>query len=429
MSQFKLSLDNTKRFALVVAVAVALGAAGALVTFAFIRLLDWLTELVWTWLPKALGVSGTGAAFVIVTCTIGGVAVGYARRYLGDNPLELQQALKIFRDTHRFDYRHLPNAIVISLASLVFGAALGPESILVAIVGGVSTFVVDRIKHVANYAWTISYVGISGALGALFGSPFGSAALPIETSDGDRLPKLWTYVPGLLSAFAGVYIFKLLANGGYLDFDFLPYTFSASDLLIAVPVAIACALSGTLYLVSLFALDYVAGRIGGLVIKATLGGIVLGFMGTVSYLVLFSGRNGIQTLLTDNEQLSTAYLFGIGILKLFAASWCLAMAWKGGRFFPLMFAGAAIGLGIAHGVSGVPDMVGIAVGMTAGLAAVIQKPIAVALLMLLIFPLDLWAIAVIAALVGSAVGVGLKSVSRHPEIFGGLEGVPESKAA
>ena len=79
--------------------------------------------------------------YTLLLCTIGGVLVGLCAKYLGDYPKDLETSVGQFKRTKQFDDRHLVQGVVASLASLGFGAALGPEAALVSLVGGLSTWI------------------------------------------------------------------------------------------------------------------------------------------------------------------------------------------------------------------------------------------------------------------------------------------------
>ena len=74
----------------------------------------------------------------MILCTIGGVAIGFFVKTFGRYPRTLQESFDEFQETQRVDYhdgkliRNLLGALIV----LLFGASLGPEAALVAIIGG-----------------------------------------------------------------------------------------------------------------------------------------------------------------------------------------------------------------------------------------------------------------------------------------------------
>ncbi len=391
--------------------AAAFGMVGGLVTVGFVKALNGVQDLLWETLPDALGVAQNALPFAVVTCAVGGILLGLARRRLGEHPESLEEALDGFRRDRAFDYRHLPHAVVISLISLGFGAALGPEAALVAIVGGLGTLIGKFIAKSAAEQRTFVYLGLAGALGGLFSTP-GAAALPIDdTYARERPGRIWLLLPGLAAAGGGAWVFsRLLTGPGYFDYSYPPYDFAPVDLAWAALAAVAGAVLALLFVACSRGTDRVTAPLGGrLVARSLLGGIALGLLVSASALVLFSGHEGIQTLIDDVDA-SVGFLLGVAAAKVLAANLCLSTGWKGGKFFPIMFAGAAVGLALAQALTAFPAMVGLAGAMTAAVGGLIRKPIATVLLMALVFPADVYPTVVVAAVLSTLLSTAVARI-------------------
>jgi H+/Cl- antiporter ClcA len=402
------ALLRDPRLYLTALAAAGLGMLGAIFTVGFVKALEELQALLWDDLPDALGVAEDALPFLLVTCAVGGVTVGVARHRLGEYPRSLEESLADFKQDRAFDYRHIPQAVVVSLLSLGFGAALGPEAALVAVVGGIATLIGRFLTTSAARQASLTYLGLAGALGGLFSTP-GAAALPIDDSYALRKPgRAWLILPGLAAAGASAWVFSKLSSGrGYFDYDYPAYDFAFVDLAWALLVAAA----GTALALAFVACGRAAERLAHPlrnrpITQSTIGGVVLGLLAAASTLVLFSGHTGVQTLIDDVDA-SVGFLLGVAAAKVVAATVCLATGWKGGRFFPIMFAGAAVGLALAQALSALPTMVGLAAAMTAAVGGLIRKPVATALLMALVFPADLYPTVIVAALVSSALATAL----------------------
>ena len=402
---------------LTVAIAAAMGVVGALLTVAFVWVLRQIHEGLWQSLPDALGIEGENPPllFLLAVCTTGGVLVGLGRHFLGEYPASLEQAVDDFRRTKAFDWRHLPQAMVISFASLGFGAALGPEAALVALVGGASSFVASRISTTADRATAVAYLGIAGGLGAVFGP--GIAAVPVEEvaesevgSDTGRVRRraIWLVLPGLAAAAAGWFIFdRLDSGGGYFNFDFPEYSFAATDLAWAVLITAVGVAAAAVFLLAGRALDAAVARIAHLrILTSALGGIGLALLAGASSLMLFSGHDGIQPMIDDTGA-TAGYLLALAAGKVLATNVCLSTGWKGGRFFPLMFIGSAVGIGVSVLASGAELTPAVAVGMSAAVAAVLRKPIPALAFMLFVLPTETWPVVIVACLLGGFAGLRL----------------------
>ncbi len=397
------------RFLRTLVVAVVLGAFGGLVTVAFVWLLEKIQHVLWTWLPDTLDVDQNTWYFVIPMVLVGAVLLGLARRRLGEYPVNIEQAMEDHARDGEFDHRHIAQATLISLISLGFGAALGPEAALMAILGGISSWVARVIDANTTEEADLSFVGISGAFGALFGVA-GSAALTLDPRGDDvadaRSGRLLRVIPGLLAALAGLYIYRHLGTADhYFDLGLPSYSFSWSDLAWSVPVTVVGAAVGLAFLGFCRVTDLLLAPLAGrAVLESVVGGLGLALLACWSALVLFSGHQGVDTLIREYGDDSVRFLVLIAVAKLVAASLLLSAKWKGGRFFPLMFVGAAVGLAMSEMTTSIGEVPAIAAGMTVIVGVLIGRPLVAAVFMIFFFPVAAWPVVLVAAVVGGVVG-------------------------
>lgn len=396
-----MSTNAAKHLLRISVVAAGLGLLGAVLTFTFLQALGFLHTLLWQILPESLSVSSF--VYTLVICTIGGVLVGMCNEQFGNYPKELFESIQAFRKTGRFDYQHLPGAAVASLVSLGFGASLGPESALVAIVGGSASWIGAKIERASANAQALVAAGVSGSIGALFGAPLAGPAVALD-EDAGKLSRLWTLIPSLVAAFVAFWFMRSVSSGGgYFNFDFPDYTFAANDLVSGLVVALAALVPGFVFLGAERGLGVLLSGVTSEKLKGAFGGFVFGVMAGLSSFLLFSGHEGIQEIADSYATLGGVTLILLGVAKAFAAGLLLASGWKGGRFFPLMFAGAAVGLGAAL-LLGAPVMVGIAAGMATALAVVLQRFFVTFLLLAFLVVPALYPVAIIGALLGMVAG-------------------------
>jgi H+/Cl- antiporter ClcA len=397
------------------AVAVVLGAFGGLVTVAFIRLLEWGQHRIWTDLPDALDVASDDWYFIFPVVIIGAVLLGLARRHLGEYPVSIEQALADHRRVGEFDRRHIFQAMAVALLSLWFGAALGPEAALTAILGGICSWVARVIDADTSEGSDLSWVGIGSAMGALFGTA-GAAALTLDPRSSDvadaRSGRLWRVIPAVLAAWAGLWVYRWLGTSShYFDLGLPDYTFRFADLGWAMVVAVAAALAGIAFLALRRLTDALVTPLADRkVLSSVIGGLGLAALASWSSLVLFSGHEGTDDIIQSFGDDTVRFLLLLAGAKLLAAALLLSTGWKGGQFFPTMFAGAAIALAFAEGISGVAEVTALAAGMTGIVGVLLRRPVPAALLMVLFFPLAAWPAVLLGALIGSAAG---KRLERH----------------
>lgn len=399
--------------------AIVLGAVVGLATAVFLLVEHWLVDLIWETIPHQLG---EFRFYALLVCAIGGLLVGLGQHFLGDWPKPMKAALEDVRTQGGFDVAHVPHGVAISLVSLAFGGALGPEAALIGLAGGLGTYVARQLKMTAQQAHNLTYFSVSGALGAFFRSPLGSAALPLEAEDGSELPRTWTLIPGIFAGLAGLLVTLPLAGDSLgISYDFLPYTAprNGSDLLLAVPFGLIGGLLGAGFLWGHDWLHHhLPAWLPSKIMRGLLGGVILGLLATFSSLVLFSGQAGMNDLFTQGETLGGWLLIAIGLAKLVAVAVLVSTGWKGGEFFPMMFAGAAVGMGIAYLIPVVHPMVGAMATMAAVTAAMLRKPLAVVLLVVLLMPASLIVPIIVGAFVGTAVTLPLTK-NQDTDVAGG----------
>jgi H+/Cl- antiporter ClcA len=376
-----------------------LGGLGGVITLVFIKLLKLVQHAVWESFPAVIGIDPTAIFYPVVICTIGGFFVGVAIKYLGNYPKNLQDDIAEFKKTKEFDYQHIPQTIVNSLLSLGFGAALGPEAALTSIIGGFGTWVSKKLRFLSLSRDDLRSLGFSSTLGALFGSPLGSAAIA-STTKGNLATKLQLHIATFIAALSALLVFRLTpsSGGNYFDLATLPYIFAPIDLAKAIGIGFVGFMVGVIFLWMLQITQKIFSGIKNQVMRAMVGGLLLGSLAAIWPLVLFSGHEGVQELMGSYLLTAGGVLIIIALAKSLAATSLLATGWKGGQFFPVMFTGSAIGLGIANIIPGLPPMVGIVAGMTAMLGTVLKKPLVGGLFVLFFFPPDLYPIAIMSML-------------------------------
>ena len=142
-----------------------------------------------------------------------------------------------------------------------------------------------------------------------------------------------------------------------------------------------------------------------MVVSTTLGGLILGVLGTVLPLTLFSGEEQMAELTETYLGFAPWVLILTGVAKLFLTNVCIQSGWRGGHFFPVIFCGVSIGYGVAR-LSGLNEAFCLGVITAALLGVILRKPVAVTLLLLLCFPVRVIPWLILAAYLGSLVPLG-----------------------
>ena len=315
----------------------------------------------------------------------------------------------------------LPGIVLASLATLCFGAVLGPEAPLIAIGSGLGVLAVHLLKKDAPTT-AVAVIGAAGsfaAISTLLGSPLVGAFLLMEAA-GLGGPMLGVVlVPGLLAAGIGALIFVGLdAWTGFGTFTLavpgIP-TFGSPtgpEFLWAVAIGVAAALLGAaIRRLGLFLQPVVERRAVSLTPVVGLGvaGLAMIFAqatGKSSSEVLFSGQDQLPQLIEGAAGWSVGALVLLLVCKGVAYGLSLS-CFRGGPVFPALFLGAAGGIALSH-APGLPMIAGVGMGIGAMSVAMLSLPLTSVLLASVILEADavdlmpIVIVAVVVAYVASA---------------------------
>jgi H+/Cl- antiporter ClcA len=340
-----------KKFSSIVLVALFAGLLGGLigtVSIEFLQFIEWGEQLLWHVLTIGLPLQA------LLICTLGGLLVGLCQRFLGDYPKNITEEIATIRKTGRMSYQHLPQGMTNAAISLIFGASLGREAIIVDLVGGLSTWASDSIGRLRQR--------------------IGQAHFATST---DRLRQLMQHWPHLIALAVGLFAFYRGLDGLYSDSMLkLSQPFQWVDLFWCMPVALFGAAGGGLFLgLQSWMRNWVAPLRSYPILRAMLGGFTLGLVALFLPNVLFSGQHDLQPMYDQAAQLGFGVLLLIALARLFLTSLLLATGWKGGPFLPIMFGGAALGLSLNVLFPTIPPAVAAIGAMGALVAVVMPNPL------------------------------------------------------
>jgi H+/Cl- antiporter ClcA len=400
-----------------------LGVISAVVTFAFVVLVEVGTDLIWEQAQLTTGLDPR--LFTVIVCVIGGLLVGLLVKLFGDHSGIFAEIMLEFGRTGRFDYRNAPGIVITAFVSLISGASLGPEAPLADACGGIGTLVSDRLKLNEEETRTMGYSGLSGMLASFITSPFSGALLGLESAQGDttgRKTYFWVLFPSLVASAVATVIFVLL-SGSFFEtlYRFPDYSPRVVDLLWAAPLGLIGGAVGLLFMASLRKLQQILQFMKGrLVLRGLVGGLGMGLIGALLPLTLFSGESETIDLISQAAEIGVLMLIVLAIAKLFAASLLLATGWKGGYIFPIMFSAVALGLAVNLVFPQVPVAVAVAATMAGALVASLKAPLFAALFTSTLVQKETGAVIAIAIVVGALLAALLalrtaRRAARHAE--------------
>jgi H+/Cl- antiporter ClcA len=368
-------------------VAAILGLPISAAAYGFLALVSYLQQELFTHLPHGLGYSTAPAWWPLPMLVIGGALTALAIKYLpGNGGASPAPGFAVHPPPTPVQ---LPGVILAALASLAFGAVIGPEMPLIALGSGLAVLATKAARRRPVPKQGVQVLGAAGsfaALATLLGSPLTGAFLLMEASGLGGATMDLLLLPGLLAAGVGALIFigldSLTGLGTFsLAIPHLP-AYSRPDVAQfgwAIVIGLAAALLGPVILsLSLWVQRYAAKRV---MIVVPLAGVAVAVL-TIIYTqttgkpasdVLFSGQNETGTLVQH------AASYSAGALVLLLACKILAYgvsrgSFRGGPIFPALFIGTAGGVLMSH-LPGLPLVPAVAMGIGAMTVAVMKLPL------------------------------------------------------
>ncbi|WP_449480187.1 ion channel protein [Streptomyces avidinii] len=362
--------------------ALVIGVGSALLLIGVSEAADLLKDVLWETLPDAVGVGPWSAGWIMTILTVTGIAVGLVvwkvHGHAGPDPattglVDAPMAPGV-----------VPGLLLATVLALAGGVSLGPENPITAANIALAYWLGRRLSPGSPAQMWVA-LGAAGTVGALFGTPVAAVLILTESmvsaprggasAEGERAPTLWDqlFAPLIAAGAGGVTAVWIEAPTFRLN---LPPLDSPSwpDLLAALVVASAGAV---LAMVAVYAFPYVH-RIYHLlphpVLAITLGGVVLGLLGVLGgRLTLFKGLEEVGELTADPTAHSAGALVLMAVVKLAAILVACGSGFRGGRIFPSLFAGVALGLAVHSLVPEVQPAVAVTCAVLGVLLAVTRQ--------------------------------------------------------
>ena len=332
--------------------ALIIGVASSLVLLLIMKVAAVLQLILWNGLPYRLGFTPDSPFWVIMMLTLTGLAVGMVIRYSAGHggPDPATEPL-IGAPVH---FSALPGLLVALVLGLAGGVSLGPEHPVMVINIALAVALGGKLfPRVAPLDWTI--LASAGTIGALFGTPVAAALIFSQTLNSSTDLPLWDrlFAP-LMAAAAGA-----LTTGLFFHPHFaLPVAhYPQMHLVDVISGAVVCAIAIALGMVAVWCLPrlhQLMHRLKSPVLMLGIGGFILGVLGVIGgNITLFKGLDEMQQMAFSQTFTVTDYLL-FAVIKLVALVVAAACGFRGGRIFPAVFVGVALGLMLHEHVDAVP---------------------------------------------------------------------------
>ncbi|EPG4206227.1 ion channel protein [Klebsiella michiganensis] len=323
--------------------AIVIGIAASLVLIVAMKTAAMLQNILWSSLPGLLGMNASGPFWTIAILTGTGIAVGLVVRFspghAGPDPAtESLIGAPVSPGA-------LPGLLAALIVGLAGGVSLGPEHPIMVINIALTVALGSRLfPRVSALDWTI--LASSGTIGALFGTPVAAAAGSLTTGlffhPNFSLPIAHYERWQLVDIFSGA---------------------------IVTLIAIAVGMVGVWCLPRLHALMQ---RLKNPILTLGIGGFLLGILGVVGgHITLFKGLDEMQQLAFSQTLTASDYML-IALVKLAALVLAAACGFRGGRIFPAVFVGVALGLMLHAHVDAVPAAITVSCAIL-GLTLVVTR--------------------------------------------------------
>ncbi len=418
---------RSRPYGALLVLAAIVGVPVSALAFGFLALVNKLQGWVFTNLPHGLGFHQEPLWWPIPPLVLAGVLTALAIRYLpgtgGHSPANRFKA-----SGGAPGPAELPGIILAALASLSLGAVLGPEAPLIAIGGGLGVCAVRLVRRdaPARTSAVVAAAGSFAAISTLLGSPLTGAFLLMEAAGLSGAMMELVLLPGLVAAGVGSLMF--IGLGSWTGLGTFSLTIpnlpafrdpDAAEFGWALAIGVLAALLGTgIRWLALYLRPHVGRRMMLLTPVAGLAvaGLAIAFAagtGKGSSEVLFSGQNALGPLVTSGASYTAAALALLVACKALAYSASMS-AFRGGPVFPALFVGAAGGMLMSH-LPGLPLVAGVAMGIGAMSAVMLQLPLTSVLLATLLLGSDGLAVMPLAIIAVAVAYVGSFQLTPPPQ--------------
>ena len=345
--------------------AVIIGIASSLVLIVTMKIAAILQHVIWSSVPLSLGIEASGQLWTIAVLTLTGIAVGLVVRFspghAGPDPAT-ESLIGAPISTGA-----LPGLVAALVLGLAGGVSLGPEHPVMVMNIALAVAIGSRLfPRVSSLDWTI--LAASGTIGALFGTPVAAALIFSQTLNSSNDVPLWDrlFAP-LLAAAAGALTTDLFVHPNFsLPIPVYPQMHFVDILSGAIVTLIAIAV-GMVAVWCLPRLHALMNRLKNPVLTLGLGGLLLGILGAAGgHITLFKGLEEMQQIALSQTLTAGDFLL-IALVKLAALVIASASGFRGGRIFPAVFVGVALGFMLHAHVDAVPAAITVScaiLGMT-----------------------------------------------------------------
>ena len=350
--------------------ALIIGIASSLVLIVVMKVASVLQQFLWERLPVSIGIAQDSPVWIIGMLTLTGIMVGLVIRYshghAGPDPA-CEPLIGMPVPTSA-----IPGLLAALILGLAGGVSLGPEHPIMTVNIALAVALGSRMfPRIAKLDWTI--LASAGTIGALFGTPVAAALIFSQTLNSSNDVPLWDRLFAPLMAAAAGSLTTSLFFHPHFSLPIAHYTqMHLVDILSGAVVAAIAIAAGMIAVWCLPRLHHLMHRLKHPVLILGTGGFILGILGVIGGpLTLFKGLDEMQQM-AFSQTLGTSDYFMLAVIKLAALVVAAASGFRGGRIFPAVFVGVALGLMLHAHVEAVPAAITVSCSIL-GLVLVVTR--------------------------------------------------------
>ena len=352
--------------------ALLIGVGCSAVLLGISKLEEVVHHLLWQHLPGWLHVDPDDGWWILAVLTAIGLAVGLVVRYVPGHagPDPATEGLV----APPMQLVMLPGLLLTAVLALGGGVSLGPENPITGANIALAWWFGSRVLKNKDVELWVG-LGAAGTIGAMFGTPVAAALILSETMARRAGLSLWDQLLApVLAGGAGALTTKLIAAPtlsvtvpAYRGFELIDVVSGTAIVLAAAGLGIAGA----------YAFPWLHRWFQSLrspVLALTVGGVLLGALGVIGgEITLFKGLDQMRELVDGLGGFSNGKLLLYAVVKMAALVIAAACGFRGGRIFPAVFVGVAVGC-LAHGLfGGIPLGLAIGAGVLGAVLAVTRQ--------------------------------------------------------
>ncbi|MFU1855240.1 ion channel protein [Citrobacter portucalensis] len=350
--------------------ALIIGIASSLVLIVVMKVASVLQQFLWERLPVSIGIAQDSPVWIIGMLTLTGIMVGlvirYSQGHAGPDPA-CEPLIGMPVPTSA-----IPGLLAALILGLAGGVSLGPEHPIMTVNIALAVALGSRMfPRIAKLDWTI--LASAGTIGALFGTPVAAALIFSQTLNSSNDVPLWDRLFAPLMAAAAGSLTTSLFFHPHFSLPIAHYTqMHLVDILSGAVVAAIAIAAGMVAVWCLPRLHHLMHRLKHPVLILGVGGFILGILGVIGGpLTLFKGLDEMQQM-AFSQTLGTSDYFMLAVIKLAALVVAAASGFRGGRIFPAVFVGVALGLMLHAHVEAVPAAITVSCAIL-GLVLVVTR--------------------------------------------------------